>query len=161
MTGLDLGRAKKLFYVAKQKNTLRDPKGKRSFYPRPVRPGPTRRRDRDRPRGIMSVRDSAGEALHRQLDSGKTGSQLHAVLKARQWVGASSLINGACCLYIVSSSVLGHPFRRAWALCVLPRREFCALQAVGATTSTLGGDQKRAARHHRKPAGGVPRGRAN
>ena len=35
----------------------------------------------------MSMRDSSGEALHRHLDSGRVGTELHAVLKARQWVG--------------------------------------------------------------------------
>jgi hypothetical protein len=41
----------------------------------------------------MAMRDSGGEALHRRLDSGRVGTELHAVLKARQWVGAASLIN--------------------------------------------------------------------
>ena len=43
----------------------------------------------------MAIRTSNVEALHRQMDNGRQGSELHAVIKARQWSGAASLINGA------------------------------------------------------------------
>ena len=43
----------------------------------------------------MVSRASNQEAMNRQLDIGSQGSELHAVIKARQWAGAASLINGA------------------------------------------------------------------
>jgi hypothetical protein len=43
----------------------------------------------------MVSRASNIEAVNRQLDIGSQGSELHAVIKARQWTGAASLINGA------------------------------------------------------------------
>jgi hemolysin activation/secretion protein len=43
----------------------------------------------------MVSRASNIEAVNRQLDIGSQGSELHAVIKARQWSGAASLINGA------------------------------------------------------------------
>ena len=43
----------------------------------------------------MVSRASNIEAVNRQLDIGSQGSELHAVIKARQWAGAASLINGA------------------------------------------------------------------
>ena len=43
----------------------------------------------------MVSRASNIEAVNRQLDIGSQGSELHAVIKARQWTGAASLINGS------------------------------------------------------------------
>jgi len=42
----------------------------------------------------MVSRASNIEAVNRQLDIGSQGSELHAVIKARQWSGAASLIQG-------------------------------------------------------------------
>lgn len=42
----------------------------------------------------MAIRTSNVEAMNRMLDRGQMGSELHAMIKARQWSGAASLING-------------------------------------------------------------------
>ena len=50
----------------------------------------------------MCSRASNVEAMNRQLDIGSQGAELHAVIKARQWAGAASLINGAPCAALFS-----------------------------------------------------------
>ena len=41
----------------------------------------------------MAIRSSNLEAVNRMLDKGQMGSELHAMIKGRQWSGAASLIN--------------------------------------------------------------------
>lgn len=60
----------------------------------------------------MVSRGSNLEALNRQLDIGSQGAELHAVIKARQWAGAASLINGAP--PTPSSKRRRHPVQRRW-----------------------------------------------
>eukprot|EP01050_Picozoa_sp_SAG11_P008704 SAG11_NODE_779_length_7207_cov_3.043894_4_plen_143_part_00 len=125
------------------------------------------------------------------LDRGQMGAQLHSMIKARQWAGAASLINGICCisrLCVIMFSVkltsglrtfvnsLPPIFLLADLACYdvstraaieVPHRDYCrrraigAFQAVGAAATALGCSQERAVEHRRAVAGLVPGGVAD
>lgn len=111
----------------------------------------------------MAIRSSNLEAVNRMLDKGQMGSELHAMIKGRQWSGAASLINGAPCNL---SSISPHGCTAAAAAAALLfelrpwvlRRAIGAFQAVGPAAAALGGAQECTALHRGAPAGVLPGG---